>query len=120
MVLVINGVDFMPFVAKQGIIYESFDRGGDDNTPNLNGDLIWERSAVKTRLSVSCRALTNAELSTALKALAPGILTVVFTDKTENATVSKTMICRQRPAPNFAAPRGGTERWSLSFALEER
>ena len=121
MTLTINNVDMTPYIAATNGIK----RGRNDiDSPSagrtLDGLMHRGRVAIKLRLDITCRPLTQAELDTVLDAIEPEYLTVTFGDP-QKGLVTMTMYSNSIPAQFLMQKRDGTEWWSgVTFPLIER
>lgn len=118
----VNGVDLCPYIAKQGYKWTRNDIDG----PNAgrtqgNADMIRDRKAIKIRLDITCRPLTDSEISTVLRAIEPEFVSVVYTDPMEGADVTKVMYSNNVPASFLMKRKDGTEWWNgVTFPLVEK
>lgn len=122
MVLKVNDVDMLPFVAyRGGIRWQRSDVEDPEAGRTLDGEMQRDRVATKIRLDVTCRALRSAEASIVLKAILPEYVTVEYTDPMENDVVTKTMYANNNPAAFMFLQEDGTEWWEdITFPLIER
>lgn len=121
MVLTVNGVDMIPYIAKQGIKWTRNDVDGQNTGRSLdNAYLIRDRIAVKVRLDITCRPLKTSEIKTVLQAVYPEYVTVAYTDPMTGGTVTKQMYSNNIPA-SFLMIKGTEEWWGgVTFPLIER
>jgi hypothetical protein len=61
MMLKINGVDFMPFIAKQGVKWQRNDIDAPNSGRTMDGMMQRGRVATKIRLDITCRPLMAEE-----------------------------------------------------------
>ena len=121
MVLTVNGIDMIPFIAKQGIKWTRNDVDGPNAGRSQNAYMIRDRIATKIRLDVTCRPLTSDEMQTVLKAIYPEYVTVIYTDPMDGKVVTRQMYSNNVPASFLLRRPNGTEWWSgITFPLIER
>lgn len=121
MVLTINGVDFVPFLAPGGYECSREDRDGENEMVTLSGAELRDRLAVKKIIRVDCRPLNNVDAAAALKAIEPEYVSVTHTDPAENGLATRVMSVRSAPAKRLTGRSDGTEWWrGISFELRER
>lgn len=122
MTLIVNGIDFAPYVAYQGFKWQRSDVDGENTTRSLdNAYLHRDRIAIKYRLDITCRPLTTQESSIVLKAIRPVFVTVTYTDPEEGREVTREMYSNNIPAQFLMRSRDGKERWGgITFPLIER
>lgn len=121
MVLTIDGVDIVPFVAYGGFKWQREDIDGPGAGRDLTGDLRRNRVATKRRLDITCRLLKSAELSTVLSAVMPEWVEVTYYDPQEGSTVTRTMYSNNNPASYQIKHPDGTEWWGgVTFPLIEK
>lgn len=122
MTLTINGTDFVPLLAKQGLeqtwkVRESKQSG----LVTADGTQHVAVLAQKRQLKISLMALTAAEAETVLEALAPGVCTVRYEDLADSSGItSKRMVCRSVPAGYLSQDGDGVHWWrGVTFTMEE-
>ena len=122
MVLEINGVDILPYVAFGGFKWQRSDVDGPNSGRSLeNAYLYRDRVATKTRLDITCRPLTAEETSLVLNAIFPEYVTVKYTDPQIGGTVEKEMYSNNIPASFLLKRPNGVEMWGgITFPLIER
>lgn len=122
MVLKIDGVDFTPYIAYQGLKWQRQDMDGENTGRSLdNGLLFRDRIATKVRLDVTCKLLTTAQVSRVLQAIQPEFVTVQYTDPQEGSVVTKRMYSNNIPVSYCLKKPNGEELWTgLEFPLIER
>lgn len=121
MVLEIDGLDIVPYIAFQGLKWQREDIDGPDAGRDLTGDLTRNRIASKRRLDVTCRPLTGEETSLILSAVMPEWVTVRYYDPQEGQVVTRRMYSNNNPASYCIKKRDGTELWSgITFPLIEK
>lgn len=77
-VLIIDGVDFMPYLIDYSTDIEDVD--SEKTTRNALGTLTRDRIAVKDKLKLNFRPLTEAELALVLTTVKPPSVSVTYTD----------------------------------------
>lgn len=122
MVLEINGVDIIPYVAFGGFKWQRADIDGPNAGRTLdNGYLYRDRVASKVRLDITCRPLTSKETEIVLSAIYPEYITVTYTDPQQGGVVTKEMYSNNNPASHLIHRRDGSEVWGgITFPLIER
>ena len=119
MILEINGLDIVPYIAFQGVKWTRNDVDGPDAGRTMDAMMHRMRVATKIRLDITCRPLTGSELSTVLNAILPEYVTVRYTDPMYGL-VTKTMYANNNPASYLILRDDGTEYWSgVTFPLVE-
>lgn len=121
LILEIDGVDIVPFIAYGGVKWQRSDIDGPGAGRDLTGFLRRNRISTKIRLDVTCRPLTNEELKNVLTLLMPEWVTVRYYDPQQGAVVSKQMYANNNPASYQIQRKNGTEIWSgVTFPLIEK
>ena len=121
MVLEINGVNIVPYIAHQGIKWQRSDLEGEDATRSLDGYLRRDRIASKIRLDITCPPLTTENASKVLTAIMPEWVTVRYTDPQVGGVVTREMYSNNTPATHCVVLNDGTEYWDgIVFPLIER
>ena len=119
MILTVNDVDMIPFIAYQGLKWTRNDIDSPNSGRTLDGLMHRGRVATKIRLDITCRPLRSHELSTVLNAIYPEYVTVTYDDPMLGRVV-KTMYSNNNPASYCLLRPDGTEWWSeISFPLIE-
>lgn len=120
MILEIDGVNIVPYIAYGGVQWQRSDVDGEGAGRDLNGELRRNRVATKRRLDITCRPLTAEEAQTVLTLIMPEWVTVRYTDP-QAGVVTKTMYSNNHPASYLMRHRNGKEYWSgITFPLIER
>lgn len=120
MVLKIEGVDILPYVAHQGIKWQRNDLDGPDAGRTLDGTMYRSRVASKVRLDITCRPLRSEEASVVLNAIYPEYISVEYTDPM-SGLVTKQMYSNNNPASHMMIQDDGIEWWhDIVFPLIER
>ena len=120
MIVEINNVDIVPYIAFQGLKWQRSDVDASDAGRTMDALMHRVRVGTKIRLDVTCRPLTTEEASTVLKLIYPVFVTVRYTDPMEGTEVTKTMYSNNNPA-SFLMKKDGKEYWSgITFPLIER
>lgn len=121
MILEIDGMDIVPYIFKQGLKWQRTDVDGEGAGRDLSGDLRRNRVAIKRRLDVTCRPLTEKETALILTAILPEWVNVRYTDPQTNSVVTRTMYSNNIPASFLIRRRDGTELWDgITFPLIEK
>lgn len=121
MVLEIDGVDIVPYIAYNGLQWQRSDLDGPGAGRDLDGYLRRNRIASKVRLDVTCHLLTSAELSRVLTAIMPEWVQVKYYDPQVGSVVTKTMYANNHPASYQIKHPDGTEWWGgVTFPLIEK
>lgn len=122
MVLSINGIDMLPYIARQGLKWSRNDIDGPNaGRSSMDGSMIRDRVSVKARLDITCRPLTSSEKKIVFQAIYPEFVTVTYTDPISDETVTKMMYSNNISASFLMRKSDGTEWWSgITFPLIER
>ena len=119
MVLEIDGVDIVPYIAHGGVQWQRSDVDGTDAGRDLSGTLRRNRVATKIRLDITCRPLKDTEAQTVLTAIMPEWVSVKYTDP-QAGEVTKTMYANNNPATYLMKSPDGSEWWNgITFPLIE-
>lgn len=117
MVLKIDGVDILPFVASKGLKWQRNDIDGDDAGRTLDGTMHRSRITSKVRLDVECIPLDSDDVGILLRAIEPEYVEVEYTDPMYGYTI-KTMYSNNNPATFMNT---NTDMWEgITFPLIER
>ena len=120
MVLKIDGIDILPYVAYQGIKWQRGDLDSPEAGRTLDGIMHRGRVATKIRLDVTCRPLKSEEASVVLKAILPEYINVEYTDPMDGL-VTRTMYSNNNPASHMLLQPDGVEWWhDITFPLIQR
>lgn len=121
MVLEIDGVDVLPYVAYNGFKWQRSDVDGEDAGRDLTADMHRDRVATKRRIDITCRPLYNNEVSIVLTAIMPEFVQVRYYDPQEGQVVTRTMYSNNNPATYQQRYADGRELWSgITFPLIEK
>lgn len=121
MVLTVNGVNMVPYVAHGGFKWQRADVDGPNAGRGLDATVIRDRVATKIRLDITCRPLLLAEASIVLTAILPEFVTVTYTDPQVGGPLTKTMYSNNIPAQFLMKDRYGREYWTgITFPLVEQ
>lgn len=105
----VNGVDFIPFIAQEGLSITSNDIDSDDAGMLLNGVMRRDRVAVRYNISVTPGSpFTLEEVTTIMQALYPEWVTVEFNDPVTGQPVSKQCYNSKKSAKIFKQHKGKT------------
>lgn len=120
MILRINGIDFLPYVAAQGVKWQRNDVEASNAGRTLDGQMQRGRVTTKIRLDITCRPLTEAEARTVLNAIFPEYLEVDYYDPMFGTRTGVAMYSNNNPA-SFLLRNEKGEWWSgITFPLIER
>lgn len=120
MVLKINGVDILPFVAQKGVKWQRNDLDGENAGRTMDGVMHRSRVTSKIRLDITCVPLRSEDASTVLNAIYPEYVSVEYTDPM-HGLVTRTMYSNNNPATHMYAQSDGIEYWEgITFPLIER
>lgn len=108
MVLEIDGVNILPYVAPRGFNWQRNDIDASDTGRTLDGKLRRKRVTTKIRLDITCRPLTTEEAAVVLSAIMPEFVTVRYTDPQVGSVVEKTMYANNNPASVAVVKNAGT------------
>lgn len=119
MKLKVNGVDFMPFIAKQGIKWQRNDIDSPKSGRTMDAEMHRGRVATKIRMDVTCRPLRDWEAKIVLNTIYPEYVTVEYYDPMFGyRTVS--MYSNNNPA-SFLIEKENEDWWGgITFPLIER
>lgn len=120
MILTVNGVDIVPFIAEGGIKWTRNDIDAPNTGRTMNGLMMRGRLTRKIRLDITCVPLVARDLSTVLNAIYPEFVTVRYTDPMYGLRIV-TMYSNNNPASYLLQKPNGDEYWSgITFPLIER
>lgn len=120
MVLTINGVNILPYVAYGGFSYLLSDIDAPDSGRTMDAKMHRGRVASKVRLDITCKPLTTEEVGIVLNAIKPEWVTVVFTDPTSGLSVTKKMYSNNRKVNYLIRHKVKGDLWSVeTFPLVE-
>lgn len=120
MVLKIDGVDILPYVAHQGIKWQRNDLDSPESGRTLDGKMQRGRVSSKIRLDITCRPLRSEEANVVLNAIYPEYISVEYTDPMYGL-VTKKMYSNNNPATHMMLQTGNIEWWhDITFPLIER
>ena len=116
----VGGVNLLPYLAEDGLKWTRFDVEAPDTGRTLDGVMHRGRVAMKVRLDVTCRPLTDSEAMTVLRAIEPEYVTVQYIDPADGS-VTRTMYSNNIPAVCATVSPDGSALWKgLTFPLIER
>lgn len=120
MQLKIGGIDFIPYIAPQGIKWQRTDAEAPDAGRTMDATMHRGRVATKIRLDITCRPLNDAEAMTVLNAILPEYVTVDYYDPMYGFRPGVTMYSNNNPA-TFLLSKPSADWWSgITFPLSER
>ena len=119
MILNVDGINILPYVAHQGLKWQRNDLDSADAGRTMDGVMHRGRVATKIRLDVTCRPLKSEEASIVLNAIYPEYVTVEYTDPMLGL-VTKQMYSNNTPASHMVIQADGVEWWQdIVFPLIE-
>ena len=117
MVLKINGVDIVPYIAQKGIKWTRNDIDGEGSGRTLDGVMHRSRLDSKIRLDITCLPLSSEDARKVLNAIYPEFIDVEYIDPMYGHT-TKTMYSNNNPATYIDTK---TDLWEgITFPLIER
>lgn len=120
MVLKIDGVNILPYVAHQGIKWQRNDLDSADAGRTMDGVMQRGRVASKIRLDITCRPLRSEEAKIVLNAIYPEYISVEYTDPMYGLVI-KQMYSNNNPASHMMVQDNDVEWWhDITFPLIER
>lgn len=120
MMLKINGVDFMPFIAKQGVKWQRNDIDAPNSGRTMDGQMQRGRVATKIRLDITCHPLKAEEARLVLNTILPEYVHVDYYDPMSGYRSGVTMYSNNNPA-SFLIEKPEDDWWSgITFPLIER
>ena len=121
MTFAINGVDITPYIAFGGLKWQRADVDGANAGRTLDGTMVRDRRAIKTRWDVTCRPLTASELSTILTLIQPEFVTLQYLNPVTNITATDQFYANNFPVQFSMITKGGVEYWTgLTFPLIQK
>lgn len=120
MMLKINGVDFMPFIAKQGVKWQRNDIDASNSGRTMDGQMQRGRVATKIRMDITCRPLTAEEARLVLTTILPEYVSVDYYDPMSGYRSGISMYSNNNPA-SFLIEKPDDDWWGgITFPLIER
>ena len=117
MILKINGVDMLSYIAQKGIKWQRNDLDGSNAGRTMDGTMHRERVTSKVRLDITCLPLSSTDAQIVLNAIFPEDVDVEYTDPLYGH-VYKTMYSNNTPASYINTT---TDMWEgITFPLIER
>lgn len=113
--LKVNGV---VITTPSSLSVEISDLDGESNR-NANGMLVRDRIAVKRKLNLEWKQLSQSEMSTLLRAVSNVFFTVTYIDPIEGE-ITKTMYVGDRSAPMYQCINGVAKWSSLKMNFIEK
>lgn len=115
-----GGVNIIPYIAYKGVKWQRADVDGEEAGRTLDAKMHRDRKAIKIRLDVTCRPLTNTETVTVLAAIEPEFVDVVYDDPRSGSNTRKTVYSNNIPA-SYEFEKDGVDYWSgIAFPLIEQ
>ena len=120
-VLIIDGVDFSPFLLEGGVDVKRNDlESSSAGRTTMDGKMHRSRIAVKTTLQVSCRPMTFEDVQRLCRAIYPPFVTVTYWGPIDGM-VTKTMYSNNVSVKLKRMEKDGTSLWDgLKFPLIEQ
>lgn len=116
--LVVNDVDLTRYIDEGGLEYSRNDLDN-DTTRTLDGLMHRNRVAIKDKLTVKCRPLSQADVRILYKAIEPQTVKVKFWSP-RAGLVTKTMYSNNVPATVMQVDEDGNPTWEgIEFPLIE-
>lgn len=120
MMLIIDGVDFMPFIGKQGVKWQRNDIDAANSGRTMDGQMQRGRVATKIRLDITCRPLTAEEAMLVLNTILPEYVSVDYYDPMSGKRYNVEMYSNNNPA-SFLIEKPEDDWWGgITFPLIER
>ena len=122
MTFTVNSVDFLPYLAFQGLEYQLSDIDDPDTGRMMNGEMRRGKVADKDKWKCKFRSnLTTAEMSVILTAVTHQYVSATYLSPRTNTVVNKTLYVGDRTAAHCVKKPDGTVLWrDLSFSLIEK
>lgn len=119
MIFTIGDIDFLPYIAFQGLTWTKNDLNSNNSGRTLDGIYHRGKIADKVELKVDIRPLTTQDANIVLNAINDETIVVKYTDPREGLVV-KNMFCESLPASYMQLDENGVEWWNgISFTLTE-
>jgi len=120
MILEVNNVDLVPYIAQGGVKWTRSDIDAPNSGRTMDGTMMRGRITTKIRLDITCVPLLASQLSTVLNAIYPQYVTVRYSDPMYGTRIV-TMYSNNNPASYLLQDANGNEYWSgITFPLIER
>lgn len=120
MKLSVDGVNMMPYIAKQGLQWQRSDVEAPKSGRTMDATMQRGRVATKIRLDITCRPLTDVEAKTVLNAIYPEFVTVDYYDPMYGHRSGVQMYSNNNPA-SFLMTKPDADWWGgITFPLIER
>ena len=118
----VNNVDFIPFIADEGLQIEENDLDADGSGRYLDGEMERRVVARKDKHTIKCMPLSTENANIVLQAISAGEVVEVYTNvHPKYGTVIKTMYNSARTAAVFSLDESGRAVWNnISFTLIEK
>ena len=94
----VNGVDFTPYLVKDGYQWNKFDLDSADSGRALDGTLIRKKVATKHKIDLTFSPLNTSEISIILQAIKSTNLTCIFLDPEQGDYSTKNCYANNIPA----------------------
>lgn len=116
MTLIVNGVDFVPYLEENGMKVTRAD--GDSADAGRTADYVMHRGriATKFRLDLKIRNLWSADANAVLAALMPEYVQVTYTNPYLGEDVTTTMYSNNNDATIVYSLGAGRDLWAIGSA----
>ena len=120
MIFEVNGVNLLPYIAQDGIEVTRNDLDSPDTGRTMDGIMHRTRTAIKTKIAVTCLPLKSTAAQTVLNAIYPTFVNVKYEDPREGV-VTKSFYTSSVPATVATVYNDGSTRWNgIKFSLTEQ
>ena len=122
MTFTVSGVNFVPFIANQGLSYQLSDIDDPETGRMMDGTMRRGKITDNDKWKLKFRNdLTTSEMSTIITAVTHQYVTVQYLSPRTASVVTKTMYVGDRTAAHYIERNDGVILWKdLSFSLIER
>ncbi|MBQ0097914.1 MAG: hypothetical protein KBS62_03135 [Oscillospiraceae bacterium] len=116
----INGTDITTFIAPRGLKWQRNDVDAPDAGRFLDAEMQRKRVAIKERLDITCRPLTDTEVYTLMNLIEPEFVSVTYKSPLLG-TRTATFYSNNVPASYLFKDSQGAEWWDgITFPLIEK
>lgn len=120
MTLIVNGLNMVPYIFREGLKWQRSDVDGPGAGRQLDGNLRRDRIGEKIRLDVTCRPLTDEQQRTVLQAITPEKFLVTYTDPQKGERTNVEMYSNNYSTGYKIKRHNGTVLWEgCTFPLIE-
>ena len=121
MTFIVNGVNFVPYIAFQGLEYQLSDIDDPETGRTMSGEMRRGKITDKDKWKLKFKPLATDEMSTVLRAVTHQYVTVQYLSPRSATITTKTMYVGDMTAAHCIERKNGTILWhNLSFSLIER